>query len=263
MNWDRYNELIALRDSGRIEEATTELANLGAAETDPAIKAVVLTQVAGGLGLLRRFSEARGKVREACTLLGPEHGYYPRLALEAAVLDIDEGDWKEGLKKLNAILEKYSAILQLDDNKDLLEQVQRNRGIALFEMRRFREARPILETVRSLPYQRERTLCSLGMCNYELEDLDAAKRDFEELLSLNPGAVFPAYAHYYLGRILYAYGQYARAKSELEKCLASSARGNVSDQILLQGLIYSCKALNWEDEATHYSAMLKKAQVAP
>jgi tetratricopeptide (TPR) repeat protein len=185
------------------------------------------------------------------------------VALEAAVLDIDEGDWKGGLKKLNAIFEKYSTVLQLDDNKDLLEQVQRNRGIALFEMRRFGEARPILETVRSLVYQRERTLCSLGMCNYELEDLDAAKRDFEELLSLNPGPLFQAYSHYYLGRILYAHGQHARAKAELEKCLASTTRGDVSDQILLQGLIYSCKALNLEDEAAHYSAMLKKAQVAP
>ena len=257
MNWDRYNELVALRDSGRIEEATAEFDKLAEAETDPEIKAFTLLQVVNGLRFLKRSSDARRKIREASSILGPKHNDYIRVALAAAILEIDQENWKGALRKLDGIVEKYTPLLHLDENKDVLEEVQRNRGIALFELRRFREARPVLESVRRVPYERERTLCSLGMCNFELKDVEAAKRDFEELVSLQPRAVFRAYAYYHLGMIFYADGQLARAKTEFEKCLASTDLGKISKDNLLQWIVNACKGLNLKNEALHYSEMLK------
>jgi tetratricopeptide (TPR) repeat protein len=147
--------------------------------------------------------------------------------------------------------------LKIDDNSDVLEEVTRNRGIALVEMERYQEARPLLNASRTVTYHRERTLCSLGITDFALKNFDAAQLDFEELLALAPSSVFQAYAHYYLGKIFCRRGQLARAKSALEECLACPERGEVSEKILLQGLIYCSRGLNLSGDANRYSEMLK------
>lgn len=257
MNWDRYTELIALRDCGRIDEAIAELTKLGNAETDPLAKSITVIAVADGLVTLGHFPDARRKIHEACEILGPDHEYYPRAAFKAAMLDLHEKNSKGALRKLDEILETYAVVLHTDDHKDLLEEVQRNRGIALADLRRFRDALPILEFFRSEPYERERTLYYLGVCEFQLEDFGAAKRDFQEMLSLKPSSVSQVYAHEYLGRIFCREGQFARAKSEFEECLTGRDRSNTSEVYLLDWLIGCCKALNLKEDVARYTQMLK------
>jgi tetratricopeptide (TPR) repeat protein len=265
MNWDRFNELTALQDAGRIDkdsvridEATAELTKLADAETDPLAKSIALIAVADGLVSLKRFSDARRKINEACKVVGPDHEYYPRAAFKAAMLDMHEKNPKGALKKLDEILEKYGAVLGMEDHRDLLDEVDRNRGIALADLKRCREAIPILERYRSEPYDHDRTLYYLGACEFELKDFDVAKRDFQEMLSLEPNPAFQAYAHRYLGTIFNREGQLARAKAEFEKCLACPDRGDTSEAYLLDWLIDCSKALNLLDEVERYSEMRKK-----
>lgn len=263
MDWERFSQLVKLRDSGHVEEAILELSRLAEETEDRLGKALALMEVVNGLRLLGRISDARDKVRDACELLGARHEFYPRVALQAAVLDLDEGNAKGALKKLDEILRKYIAVLQMEDHKDLLEEVYRNRGIALAELKRFREARPILERYRSEPYERERNLYYLGATEYELGDFGAAQSDLETMLTLNPTTVFRTYASEYLGRILYDNGQIARAKAQFEKCLASADRDKGHDEILLKWLVSSSKALNQTGDAARYSEMLKKLAGSP
>jgi len=260
MNWERYNELLALRNSGNVDEAIAELARLSDTETDRLGKALVLMEIANGLRLLRRFSDARRKINEALILLGPEHEYYPRAAFLAAAVDMDEENWKGALKKLDEILTRYGSVLQTDDHKDLLEKVQQSRGMALTELKRYSEARAALENMRSKEYEPAVTLCYLAISEFELEDFDTARRDFEGLLRLDPAPLFQAYAHYYLGKIFYRRGQLAWAKAEFEKCLAYPDRGKIPDPNLLALLIDTCKGLNLIQDAARYSEMLKKVQ---
>jgi tetratricopeptide (TPR) repeat protein len=259
MNWDRYNEVVALRNSGRIQEATTELSRIADAEVSLPIKAIVLLEVANSFILLKRFSDARLKINEATIILAVNHELYPRALLANALLDMEQTQWKEALEKLDRIIEEYFTALQVDDNRDVLEEVQRNRGIALFELNRLHEAIPQLEGIRSIDYKKDRTLYSLAMAHFELGSFDEAKRDFEELLSLNPNSIYQSHAHYHLGRLLYDREQYARAKTEFEKSLACPDKGGISDHSILEGLIYSCKALNLDEDAARYMKMLKSA----
>jgi tetratricopeptide (TPR) repeat protein len=263
MDWDRYNELLELRDSGHVEEAMAEFDKLGDLESDPLNKSLVLMAIANGLRQLKRFSDARGKISAACALLGPKHEYYPRAAFQDAVLDVDEGHWKVALKKLDRILEKHSPVLQGDDHKDLFEEVQRQRGIALSKLGQFQEARPILESLRLVEYDRIATLAYLGVCNFELKDYNATMEVTQQLLSLNPGPVFRSYAHYHRGVILFQREQLARAKSEFEECLACSDRGDILEENLLEWIVDTCKGLNLTEEAARYSDMLKKVRGAP
>jgi tetratricopeptide (TPR) repeat protein len=257
MNRDQFNELIALRNAGNAETVIPELAKFSEAETDVATKALILWEISNSLGMLNRFSDSRDKLREADRLVGRRHSMSLRIALAFAQLDIEEGKWKHALRKLDKLAKEYDLELNLDENSDVKEQVSLNRGIALVEVKRFQEALQILLPLRSIEHGRERALYSLGACQFELKQFEAAQLDFEELLSLSPSSIFQAYAHYYLGKILYQFGQLARAKSELEACLACSDRGNVSEKIVLQGLLYCSQGLNLNKDAAAYSEKLK------
>ncbi len=94
MDWNRYFQLVKLRDSGHVEEAILELGRLSEETEDYRGKALTLMEIANGLRCLGRVSDARNKIRKACELLGPQDEYYPRAAHLAAVLDMDEGNWK-------------------------------------------------------------------------------------------------------------------------------------------------------------------------
>jgi tetratricopeptide (TPR) repeat protein len=255
MNWDRYNELLLLRDSGHPEEAIAELTKLSDKEQDPLAKSIALLAIADGLVGLKHLSAARDKIRAASEILGPNHEFYPRVAFKAAILDMQEKKSSEAFRNLSMILKNYEAVLRMEDHKDLWEEVQRNRGIALADLRRFREALPILECFRSEPYERDRTLYYLGACEFELDDFDAAKRDFQEMMSLGSDSVFGAYAHRYLGTIFFRQGQLARAKGEFEECLASPHRDKKSDINLLGWLINTCTGLNLHEDAARYRRM--------
>ena len=260
MDWDRLEELQKLIEARRADEALPELSRLAESETDPTNKGVLLDSIAIGLRVLGRFSEARRQVREACAVLGPEHVAYPAAAFHEALLDMDERKWKPALKKLDVLLKKYGPVLHEGVRGGLFEEVQRNRGMALVELRRSREARPLLESVRSIEYEKERTLCYLGLCDFELGDRGAARQEFEELLALPPAStsIFRASAHYYLGVIFVGQRQLARALAEFEKCLACPERGLITAKNLLGWLVNTSKALNLREDATRYSKMLKE-----
>jgi tetratricopeptide (TPR) repeat protein len=258
INWERYNDLIALRDSGQVHEAISGLSKLAETDDDPSTKAIVLIGIANGLRQLKFLSDARRKIAEACTLLGPKHEYYPRAVFQAALLDMDEKDWKGALKKLDYILEKYESVLHMEDHRDILEEIQRRQGMALTKLKRFREARPLLQSVRVLEYDRAATLCYLGVCDFELADYDGALEVYDELLSLHPCSVFRAYAHYHRGIILFKRGQLARGKAEFEQCLACPDRGEIQAENLLGWLIDTCKGLNLTEDVTRYATLLRK-----
>jgi tetratricopeptide (TPR) repeat protein len=260
MDWNRFNELNVAINSGQIQSSLTELATMADAEPLPSDKVAILVAMSHAYRTLKRFQESRSALHEARGILGTESQFYPRLMLALAVLEIDEQNWQGALKMLDAVSENYGSVLRTEDNIDAWQEVQRNRGLALFELNRVSEALPLLQSVRSVEYQRERTLYSIAASHIQLKDFDAAILDFGELLSLNPGSIYSSYAHYNLGRIYYGRMQLARAKNEFEKCLACPDRGNLSDEEIFQALVYTCEGLNLEKDTVRYNAMLRSAR---
>lgn len=260
MDWERYNRLAAMMNSGRVEESIAGLVKLLNGSSDPTDRASVFMTIANGLRRLGRTSDARLQLTEAAEILGPAHEYFPRVLFQLALLRMDGGNWKDSLREFDVILKKYGPILSTQDHRDLLEEIQRNRGMALAELKRFREARFLLESVLPTEYERESTLCYLGMCDFELKDFEAARQVFQELLSLQPASAFRAYAYYYLGIINFNCHQFARAKVELENALTCKDRWKLSEANLLEWIINTCKALNLDRDVEHYSELLSTAK---
>lgn len=255
MNWENLNQIVALRTSGRVEESIAKLEELRVSERDTLANAIALMEIVNGLRLLKRHSEARTKIDEACALLGPEHEFYPRLAFLDALIEMDNNSWKSALSKLDLMFERYQTILRSEDHGDLLDEVQRNRGTALMNLQRFAEAVPLLESVRSIEFDREATLCDLGVCQFKLREYDSAKETFEELLSLGPNSRFRANAHYNLGIIMFYKGFVAKGKREFEECLRCPDRVPLSDDNLLDWLITCSKELAEPSEVQKYTEM--------
>ena len=108
---------------------------------------------------------------------------------------------------IDVLTSKFSPLFLLPENQSQLEHVQRMRGIALFELGRPDEARPILAVAATRETERGRTLYYLARCYYELRDFERSKQCFREALELNLDPVYQASAHYLLGLIHYAQGQ--------------------------------------------------------
>jgi len=136
MDGDRCNELIELRDAVHIAEASGELTKLVDAQRDPVVRAVIVMAVAKGFSWQKRFSDARLTLNHAATMVGSNHVSYPRLLLAIAVVDIKEENWKAALKKLDKIVRQPAVALNTENNRVVFEEIQRNRGIALFVLRR-------------------------------------------------------------------------------------------------------------------------------
>jgi tetratricopeptide (TPR) repeat protein len=261
IDWEYFIQMMASESPGQVEDSIVDVEKLLSEGEDCLTKAAGLMTIAKGLRKLGRYPEAILKVDQICELLGPENEYYPRAAFARASIEMEQGNTQEALARLDEIMERFGRLLSTTEHLDLLQEIQQDRGSILTGLKRFRTAVPILESVREVETGKDAVLCDLGMCYFELAEFDSAKSAFEELLSLEPNSSFKAYAHYYIGMVMYRRGKLAWAKQEFEKSLACPDRFKLSEDNLLHWLVNTSKALNLDSEVARYSEMRKKIGV--
>jgi tetratricopeptide (TPR) repeat protein len=162
------------------------------------------------------------------------------------------------LQKLDDISKTYSSFLDRPENQDLREEVERYRGIALYELGKPLAALPLLETAATLEYEKPRTLYYLGRSCYDLGDLGRAKEFLRQALALDLRPLYQPGAHYVLGLCYHWQGQYARAIQELEWCIEHDDNELVPKWKVLTAVINALKALGLEREAERYSEVLRE-----
>jgi tetratricopeptide (TPR) repeat protein len=259
VNWERFNELIALDQSGKTEEALSGLQDLACSATDPEDQASVLLTVSACQKELKRYDEARRTIAEARSLARRHSTVHPYALLRDASIDALEGNWKSALEKLDSIVQDYSSILHQPEHQDLQEEVTRYRGMALSSLGRKSEARPLLERATAVEYEKATSLYYLGRCCYDLGDLEKARESLEKALMLELDPVYQPSAHYVLGLTYHWRGQNARAIQEFEWCLEHDAQGLVAKWKVLTALVEASKALGLEKDVERYSKMLQRA----
>lgn len=253
----RYHGLVTLVESGDAEGAISRLQALARGPGDPREKAAIWLVVASLQRRLGKAPGAREALAEARTLSGGGTATDARAAFIDASLDFDQGSWDVGLEKLDALLRDFPAVLEQSDNRDLLEDVKRWRGIALYRLGRPADARPLLEQAASGDYQKATSLYHLGRSCYDLGDLQKAQQSLLEALRLELDPVHCPGAHYVLGLSYHWRGQSARAVEELKWCLDNDAEERVPRRYVLSAIVDACKALGQDAEAAKYSAMLR------
>lgn len=254
MDWERFNELVTLSDAGHVEEAIEGLQDLIDASESPEDNAGVLLIIGACQREIGRATEARKSLAKARSLANPESWIHPRAIFFDASIDFSQGNWRKALEKLERIEKDFSDLLNAPENGDLLEEVRRKRGIALYELHRSAEARPHLERAAEVEYERATSLYYLGRCCYDLGYLPQAKEALRGALNLGLDPVYQPSAHYVLGLAYHWTGQSGWAIPEFEWCL----QNDKVDWKVLTAMVNALKALGMNDEAEPYAKTLKK-----
>lgn len=219
MDWERFQEAMALRDSGREEDAIRELRAMAQEALDPDEKAAHILGEAVCLLRLGRHDEAR-KCNRGAANVAVSRGIRARIDFNEAVICWEERKFKESFGMLNKMLKEYSELLSTPDFRDLYEMVHQRRAILLAEFDRHREARPLLEEALSFQLDADDMallLYYLGVALYKLGDKLGARTRFLEALQGRPDDYGSISSRFYLGVIFSEEGAYGKALEEFER----------------------------------------------
>jgi len=260
MNQERFQKAMALRDSGREEEAIHEIRAMAQEALEPIEKAVHMYGEAVCLLRLGRFEEARKCNRQAVAIC-PSNEIRCRVDLNEVFLCWEERKFQECLRMLNNMLKDYSDLLCTPDFRDLYEQVQFRRGLLLTEFSRPREARPLLEEALSFELDAEdkaKLLYYLGLALYNLGDkADAKARFLGALQGRNDDAVSIS-VRYYLGVIYSEEGAYGKALQEFERVEPYASLASIENEKIYGWLARTYRMTGNSSEAERCEKLARK-----
>jgi len=254
MDTQRFEQAIALRDAGGVEEALKELAALTESTIDPEEKASLLMNECTCLTILGRLHEARERLSEAFRI-APRTHLLLYLDFEDAMLLTHERKGGKALETLDCLRREYPDLLAMAQHRGLYEEMQTLRGETLVGLNRFREARTTLEECLSFPLavsDRRNVLYNLGVCFTNLGEKERAKKALIEALQSGLQGSDAASAHYYLGTIYSGEKAYAKALMEFEWCLAHLEEGQVPKNSICEWLANTTYSLGMMDESERY-----------
>jgi tetratricopeptide (TPR) repeat protein len=258
VDWERVNEVLALDKVGKTEEALSALREILVSANEDEDRANILLLIASLHGKMREYNAARNISTQVLSIVERCSEIYARALYVSASTDVNEGKWRSGLEKLEVLDQECHQILASPDNAYLLEDVARNKGIALYRLGKSSEALPWLEQAIKADYEKALALYYLGRCCYDLGDLDNSKQALQEAITLGLSTKYAPGAHYMLGLVHYWQGQSARAVNEYEWCLRQDREERVPKQQVLTALVDAFKALGVPHEVQRYSEMLRR-----
>ncbi len=254
----RVDHILALFDSGQVEQALRELRALIDDTPEPAGKVILLCQQAEQLAALGRVPEARECFEEATQLLAEAPECEGDVLLAEADLLTGEEKYGKALAKLDELWKGYAPHANDPDFRVMYQSTQVRRGILLGELRRYREALPVLEEAASFDTAQEGDFYYyLGVCYYHCSDMERARQALLKALEVGVPESYEPSARMYLGLACYHTGAYARAKQEFEICEPRVNDLPVPRKRLLRWLWATCQKLGFDEEAERYRKLAK------
>lgn len=259
MDLRALEKAVALRDSGRVQEAIRKFDELARSTEDLKEKASLLVNQARCYRLLKQFAEARRQLSFA-RRVAPETQLLAYVEFEEAVLHWHEGERSEALDVLDNLVSDERQLLMQTEHRELYEQVQSSRGMMLTELSRYGEATPLLEESRAFDsrvVEKEAVLRDLGLCYLESGDHRRAKAIFEECLRERSQGASATMAHYYLGTIFFEESAFAKAQLEFEACLPGTEEARIPTGHIYAYLARTARHLGMKREAERYQKLAK------
>jgi len=177
--------------------------------------------------------------------------------LEDARIVAAEERLQEALGSLSRILANHQSELSKPGFAEIFQAVQRDRAFLLTDMGSFQEALPLLEEVDLADPHDRWTLFYLGYCYSCTGKFADSQPKLEEALRLGLTPDFEGRAHCALGASSYELGDYAKAKSELEKGVKMASPRYVKQAGIWKWLEYTCISLGLNDEAERYRRLAR------
>jgi tetratricopeptide (TPR) repeat protein len=235
--WDKaellYHEAIFLLEMGKVPEARQRVVGL-----DKALASLVK-------------SPSDGDEFDVGTSL-------PVMARHADLkVTIKEGKTQEALRILEDLLTRYPKQLSLPQFQTMSEEVKTLRGLLLGDLGRWEEARPFLEEASPPEVWKSFHRYYLGQSYYELGKYQLAREKLGEALILGLPNSWTSRAHYLLGLVEYNLSEMKAAKREFELSVKTadtedSEKSNLKMAKTWAYLEATSRALGLQAEAENY-----------
>jgi tetratricopeptide (TPR) repeat protein len=267
MDWSRWQSIMALRDSGRIEDALREYQILLAGPTDGDEKASLLIGAHVCYCILGRTDDARQMLNQLrqCEISDLE----VRLNAEFCepCLLAEEGKPEEGVRNFAAMLQRHREVLKEDRFRYLYDDIQCRRALALVGLGRFAEATPILKEATSFTFatavDAQQVHFNLGVCYDETKSADSAKQEFLRVINFNLKNEIEERARYRLALLCFNARAFAQAKQQLEAILENhpDSTAVVPRKHVYEQLAHTYRYLGDETNARVYMDLAQRTQM--
>ncbi|MGB7025061.1 MAG: tetratricopeptide repeat protein, partial [Candidatus Acidiferrales bacterium] len=260
MDLERFQHAISLRDSGKLEEAASELRSMVEESPNaPAIERGLLwINEEACLVQLGRFEEARHSWGMANELLKECAEVRLLVEYDDACLCMSERKPEDAFRKFKSMLTRHAEVLKTPEESGYYREIQLRHGLLLVELKRYREARPIMEEVLALDVEKDGAFYfSLGICYLALHEKDLARQQFCEALRLGLPDEKLVDSHFYLGVAYFRMRAYAKALQEFEFCEANIRKSTLPLRGLYKWLALTCRNLDLREEAKRYFVLSK------
>jgi tetratricopeptide (TPR) repeat protein len=170
-------------------------------------------------------------------------------------VSVKEGTRLKALRQIEDLIARYPRQLSLPQFRAMFEEVKTLRGVLLAELGRWNEARSFLEE--TAPPEVWRTYYSyyLGLCYYELGNFQRAREQLSEAIELGLTSSWVAKAHFILGLVEYRLSDMKAAKHQFELCVSSPDQRYIEVAEVWRGLEETSKALGLYAEAENYQRL--------
>jgi len=260
----RFERLMELDESGRIEDVIRESQSMLAETTDANERASVLGNICVSNAKLGRLKEARQALDQMKQLEISHLGIRLNAEFCEPTLSIQEGRYEEGLAAFAAMLRRHGEAFKDPEHRYLYEDIQCRRALALFGLSRYKEALPILREAVTFPFNRatdeQQVHFALGVCLEDANDAEAAKQEFIRVVGFGLKNDVEERALWRLGILYYKAGALAQAKQQLETILRDFPTQNpaVPRKQVYEGLAQTYRHLGDKENEKFYMDLAKR-----
>jgi len=162
----------------------------------------------------------------------------------------------EALRLLDELVSRYPQQLSIAEFREICHQLGTLRGFILGELGRWEEAEPQLESASPPEKWKAPHAYYLGLCYYELRRYGRAKQKLTEAIERGLTSNLESHVHYILGLIEYNLSDIRAAKRQFELCARDADESSIEMPKLWSWLETTSAALGHFDEAEKYHQLM-------
>lgn len=256
-----FDMAVALRDSGRIEEAIREFRLMAAEVSDANERAMLMLNEVNCHASLAQFDNAERVLEDIHKMsqLSPEFSICVSFA--AARLSGSRGKHEHAAHQYASILREYRQLLNTPEYQTFREDICFRRAIQIASSGRFSEAIPLLQEVATFSTlggeDHQEADLYLGICFSELKQVDLGKQAFLRVIAFSLITESEVQARYRLAVEYFRDGAFAQAKHQLETLLSGykAEFSSVPLRYVYEQLSRACHYLGEAENERQYAAM--------
>jgi tetratricopeptide (TPR) repeat protein len=267
MDQARFENAVAMRNSGRILAAIQEFQAMQEETTDANEKSALMLNEVRCYAELGQVVDAERILRRIRELVPDDVEAGFNVDFMAACVEAQGGHYEQAVRQFQTLLEEYVELLQIPDYRDFYEDIQQRRAFSMMHLRKYEDALPILKEAGSFfttlkAEDQQEVHLNLGICYMELHEDRLAKEEYLRAIEFGLNNSVEARARYCLAVVSFLEGGFAQAKYQLEWLLQAYPQEeipNVPRKYVYQQLSRTYHYLGDKENAKRYKKLAESS----